>query len=112
MNSQRPEILGRKLALNQFLERSPSTEFEDGPVSDIYLPILSLLDDSTSVAGVLSAYLWWQGWFTGLLPLGKQKSRSGKNRYLVEIHLTQENEHRDERHLGGSWKHVRYFVHL
>ena len=80
--SKRPEILGRKLALNQFLERSPSTEFEDGPVSDIYLPILSRLDDSASVAGVLSAYLWWQGWFTGLLPLGKQWDTDDKTETL------------------------------
>lgn len=57
--------------LNLFLKRSHETDYEDGPVSDIYVPIFDGVKGNSSVAGILSAYLWWQGWFTELLPVGK-----------------------------------------
>jgi class 3 adenylate cyclase len=65
-----PSIAGRKALLNLFLNRwkSGGNDYEEGPVSEIYVPIQDRFGPNSTMAGVFSSTIYWQVYFTDILP--------------------------------------------
>ena len=69
-DSLNPAVANRKEVMNLFLHRwkDGSFEYEDGPVSDVYIPIWDSNGKQKTLASVLTAYVYWQSFFTNVLP--------------------------------------------
>ena len=65
-----PLTSGRKEVMNLFLNRYKEGEFEydEGPVSDIYIPIYDSNGPDKKLASILTAYVYWQAYFSDILP--------------------------------------------
>lgn len=66
-----PQTLGKKAALNVFLNRRKNEilQYEDGPVSDLYYPIFEKdQNNERKFVGALTAYVYWQIYFENVLP--------------------------------------------
>ncbi|CAB9521492.1 Receptor-type guanylate cyclase gcy [Seminavis robusta] len=68
-NETNPEVAGRKAFLNLFLNRwrNGGNDYEDGPVSDLYLPIFNDFSKDKTIVGVLLANVYWQIYFSDVL---------------------------------------------
>eukprot|EP00934_Nitzschia_sp_Nitz4_P000162 Nitzschia sp. Nitz4//scaffold354_size22159//7331//12950//NITZ4_008577-RA/size22159-processed-gene-0.17-mRNA-1//-1//CDS//3329548932//162//frame0 len=68
-DSRDPRTVGKKIALNMFLQHGGSnlTEYEYGPVSDLYVPVFDSFEDNTFIVAELTAYLYWQVYFEDIL---------------------------------------------
>eukprot|EP00934_Nitzschia_sp_Nitz4_P007725 Nitzschia sp. Nitz4//scaffold15_size197535//172064//174438//NITZ4_001607-RA/size197535-processed-gene-0.33-mRNA-1//1//CDS//3329537802//7715//frame0 len=71
-DSSDPRTYGKKLALNLFLQHGNSnlTEYDYGPVSDLYVPVFDSFDDDASLVAELTSYLYWQVYFEDILSEG------------------------------------------
>ena len=65
-----PATVGKKAALNLFLNRHEDIKnsYQDGPVSDLYMPIFEDHKPNSKVVGALTAYVYWQAYFLNILP--------------------------------------------
>jgi hypothetical protein len=68
-----PLTANRKAVMGLFLDRwrNGTYEYEDGPVSDSYIPIYDNYGPDKKMVSVLTAYVYWQGYFTNVLPEGE-----------------------------------------
>ncbi|CAB9498696.1 Receptor-type guanylate cyclase gcy [Seminavis robusta] len=73
-DTEDPETVGRKAVLNLFLNRwrEGGSNYEDGPVSDVYVPIFDQVDPlqahKKQMVAMLTAYVYWQVYFENILP--------------------------------------------
>eukprot|EP00934_Nitzschia_sp_Nitz4_P006775 Nitzschia sp. Nitz4//scaffold127_size64804//37229//39533//NITZ4_006180-RA/size64804-augustus-gene-0.59-mRNA-1//-1//CDS//3329534762//6765//frame0 len=68
-DSRDPRTVGKKVALNMFLQHGGSnlTEYEYGPVSDLYVPVFDSFEDDASLVAELTSYLYWQVYLEDVL---------------------------------------------
>uniref|UniRef100_A0A7S3PD05 Guanylate cyclase domain-containing protein n=1 Tax=Amphora coffeiformis TaxID=265554 RepID=A0A7S3PD05_9STRA len=68
-----PLTTNRKSVMNLFLNRwqNGTFEYEEGPVSDIYVPIYDSFEPDKKLGQILSSYIYWQSYFTNVLPEGQ-----------------------------------------
>lgn len=64
-----PETVGRRPVLDLFLNRwrEGGNVYEDGPVSDLYVPIFDTFDENRQLVAVLTAYVYWQLYFENIV---------------------------------------------
>jgi class 3 adenylate cyclase len=65
-----PLTASRKSVMNLFLNRwmNGTYEYEEGPVSDVYFPIFDHNGPDKQIKSVLTAYVYWQSFFSDILP--------------------------------------------
>lgn len=68
-----PLTANRKSVMNLFLNRwrNGTFEYEAGPVSDVYIPIFDSFGSNGRLAQIMTAYVYWQSYFTHVLPEGQ-----------------------------------------
>ena len=68
-----PLTANRKAVMDLFLNRwrNGTFEYEDGPVSDAYIPIYDSYGPDKKLVSVLAAYIYWQSYLTEVLPEGQ-----------------------------------------
>jgi len=68
-----PLTANRKAVMDLFLNRwrNGTFEYEEGPVSDAYIPIFDEYGPEKKLVSVLTAYIYWQSYFTNVLPEGQ-----------------------------------------
>lgn len=67
-----PLTANRKAVMDLFLNRwrNGTFEYEEGPVSDAYIPIYDSYGPDKKLVSVLAAYIYWQSYFANVLPEG------------------------------------------
>ena len=68
-----PLTANRKAVMDLFLNRwqNGTYAYEEGPVSDAYIPIYDGYGPDKQLVSVLAAYIYWQSYFTNVLPEGQ-----------------------------------------
>lgn len=80
-DTSNPKTVGKYAALNLFLNRRKdlAVNYQDGPVSDLYVPIWDVHYDHNQhpyfkkIVGFMTAYVYWQVYFHDILPKGTKK---------------------------------------
>jgi hypothetical protein len=73
-DTSNPKTVGKYAALNLFLNRRKDImlNYQDGPVSDVYVPIFESKTNKR-VVGFMTAYVYWQVYFHKILPQATKK---------------------------------------
>jgi class 3 adenylate cyclase len=68
-NDNDPNSAGRKAVLNLFLNRwkSGGNDYDEGPVSDIIIPVFTSFGENKTVGALLNSYIYWQVYLTDIL---------------------------------------------
>lgn len=68
-NESDPEVVGQKAVLNLQLYRwrDGGKDYEDGPVSYLYIPIYDNYGEDKTISSMLLANIYWQAYFEGIL---------------------------------------------
>ena len=64
-----PFVVGRKAILNLYLNRwkGGGNHYEDGPVSDLYIPIFDSFESNATLTALMVANVYWQVYFQDIL---------------------------------------------
>lgn len=101
-DTSNPTTVGKKAALNLFLNRRQGARqsYQDGPVSDLYVPIYETHEPThwtnriyfqRKVVGYLTGYVYWQAFLVNILPPNSNQvvvilSNSCGQAFTYEVH--------------------------